>query len=89
MEPLSPELVLICPELRPHAPYGPYVPRRPKHVEPLGSGVSARRDARPQLRLSALLVALVALAVKVALQATVVVLGAAAVVAVLFLLARW
>jgi hypothetical protein len=89
VEPLSPELVLVCPELRAQAPYGPYVPRRPKHVEPLGTGVSARRAVQPRFRLSVLLVALVAGLVKVAFQATVVVLGAAALVAVLFLLARW
>jgi hypothetical protein len=89
MEPLSPELVLVCPELRPHAPYGPYVPRRPRHVEPLGTGVASRRRGEPELRLSLLLVALAALLARVALQATVVVLGVAAVVAVLFLLARW
>jgi hypothetical protein len=91
IEPVSPELVLVCPELRTHAPYGPYVPRRPKYVEPLGTGV-VRRPAGDKveltLRLPVLAVALVGALVKTALQATTIVLGFVAVISVLVLLAR-
>jgi hypothetical protein len=91
IDPVSPELVLVCPELRTHAPYGPYVPRRPKHVEPLGTSVVRRPAANKielTLRLPVLAVAIVGALVKTALQATTIVLGFAAVVGVLVLLGR-
>ena len=91
IEPVSPELVLVCPELRMHAPYGPYVPRRPKHVEPLGTSVVCRPSANKvelTVRLPVLVVAIGGALVKTALQATTIVFGFAVLIGVLVLLAR-
>jgi hypothetical protein len=90
MEPVSPELVLVCPELRLHAPYGPYVPKRPQHVEPLGTGAKPAPRDRVELtvRLPVVAVALAGTVAKTLLQVAVVVLGAAVLVAFLVLLAR-
>jgi hypothetical protein len=85
VEPVSPELVLISPELRRDAPYGPLVPR-PACVVPLGAGVPV--TAGRTFGLPALLVAVVVAAARTVFQASVVIACAAVVVAVLFLLAR-
>jgi hypothetical protein len=91
IEPVSPELVLVCPELRVHAPYGPYVPRRPQYIEPLGTSSVVRHGGGKvelTLRLPVLGVAIVGALVKTALQATTIVLGFIAVISLLVLLAR-
>lgn len=91
MEPVSPELVLVSPELRGNAPYGPYVPRRPAYVEPFGVGVSVAASPTVDLtfHLPVVLVAVVGAVAKMTFEALVVIGGAAVVVASLFLLARW
>ena len=67
------------------------MPRRPKHVEPIGTSV-VRRPAGSSVgltfRLPVLAVAIVGALLKAALQATIFVLGVAAVIGVLVLLAR-
>ncbi len=89
IEQISPELVLVSPELRLRAPYGPYVPRRPARIEPLGTPTHAPpRSVELTLRVPVLLVAIVGALVKVALQATTIVLGFVVLVGVLALLAR-
>jgi hypothetical protein len=91
IEPLSPELVLVCPELRVHAPYGPYVPRRPKYVEPLGTSSVVRPGGgkvEVTLRLPVLVVAVAGALMKTALQAATIVLGFVAVISLLVLVAR-
>jgi hypothetical protein len=90
IEPVSPELVLVCPELRTHAPYGPYVPRRPAYIEPLGTARSGDPLARVELtlRLPVLGVAIVASFLKALLQAGTIILGAVLLVTLLVLLAR-
>jgi len=91
IEPISPELVLVCPELRAQAPYGPYVPRRPNHVEPLGANSVSRRGTGKvelTLRLPVLAVAILGAFATTALRATTIIIGFVVVVSLLVLLAR-
>jgi hypothetical protein len=90
IEPVSPELVLVCPELRTHAPYGPYVPRRPAYIEPLGTARSGDPRARVELtlRLPVVGVVIAAAFAKALLRAATIILGTMLLVALLVLLAR-